>query len=128
MATDAEVGRRVFEVSARMREWRGDEGAMTNDHGYPPMTAEERALFSRVGTPKATQDDLIAAAKYEADHALRSLPPHCLPTKDGLPHNPDHANACAHRCWSFLLELTDIRAKAKIEHEDQFLRTFTQDK
>jgi hypothetical protein len=35
---------------------------MRDDHGYPPMTTEERALFARVGTPKATDDDLIAAA------------------------------------------------------------------
>ena len=84
---------------------------MTNDHGYPPMTPEERALFARVGTPKTTEDDLIAAATYEADHALRSLPPHCLPTNGGLPHNEDHANACAHRCWSFLTELAAHRAK-----------------
>ena len=41
---------------------------------YPPMTPEERALFARVGTLKATQDDLIAAATFEADHAMRSLP------------------------------------------------------
>jgi len=84
---------------------------MTNDHGYPPMTADERALFARIGTPKATSDDLIAAATYEADHALRSLPPHCLPTEGGLPQNPDHANACTHRCWSFLKLLAERRGR-----------------
>jgi hypothetical protein len=76
---------------------------------YPPMTSEERALFARVGTPQATEDDLIAAATFEADHALRSLPPHCLPTEGGLPHNEDHANASAHRCWSFLCWLAEKR-------------------
>jgi hypothetical protein len=79
---------------------------------YPPMTPDERALFARVGTKTQTEDDLIAAATFEADHALRSLPPHCLPTSGGLPHNPDHANASAHRCWSFLTELAAMRAKA----------------
>jgi hypothetical protein len=82
---------------------------------YPPMTPEERALFARVGTLKATQDDLIAAATFEADHAMRSLPPHCLPTPGGLPHNEDHANACAHRCWSFLKLLTDRRERPILE-------------
>jgi hypothetical protein len=83
---------------------------MTNDHGYPPMTADERALFARVGTRAQTDDDLIAAATFEADHAMRSLTPHCLPAEGGLPLNPDHANACAHRCWSFLKELAERRA------------------
>jgi hypothetical protein len=83
--------------------------AMTTE--YPPMTPEERALFARVGTKAQTDDDLIAAATFEADHAMRSLTPHCLPTEGGLPHNPDHANACAHRCWSFLKELAELRAK-----------------
>ena len=69
------------------------------------MTADERALFTRVGTAAQTDADLLAAATFEADRALRSLPPHCLPTTGGLPHNEDHANACAHRCWSFLREL-----------------------
>jgi hypothetical protein len=82
---------------------------MTMATKYPPMTPEERALFARVGTPAQTQDDMIAAATYEADHAMRSLPPHCLPTDGGLPHNEDHANACAHRCWSFLTELARRR-------------------
>jgi hypothetical protein len=57
-----------------------------------------------------TEDELLAMATIEADHAMRSLPPHCLPTDGGLPHNEDHANASAHRCWSFLRQIAMHRA------------------
>lgn len=72
---------------------------MTNNHGYPPMTPEVRALYNK---KHPTEANLLEMATIEADQAMRSLPPHCLPTQGGLPHNPDHANAAAHRCWSFL--------------------------
>jgi hypothetical protein len=78
---------------------------------YPPMTPEQRELYARHSHGKATADDLIAMATDQADRAMRSLPPHCLPTDGGLPHNPDHANASAHRCWSFLRELAALRAR-----------------
>ena len=78
---------------------------MTNRHGYPETTPEVRALYNKKN-PTAT--DLLAMATIEADHAMRSLPPHCLPTEGGLPHNPDHANAAAHRCWSFLKRVAGL--------------------
>lgn len=63
------------------------------------LSPELRAAYDRHRSRKATINDLLAMATSEAHRTMRSLPPHCLP------HNPDHANACAHRCWSFLGEL-----------------------
>jgi predicted HAD superfamily Cof-like phosphohydrolase len=73
--------------------------------------SEVHSAYHRHARHEATPADLIAMATHEADRAMRSLPPHCLPTKGGLPHNPDHANACAHRCWSFLKELAFVQAR-----------------
>lgn len=69
------------------------------------MSDELRAAYRRHSARRATDADLLAMAISEADRAMRSLPPHCLPSDGGLSHNQDHANACAHRCWSFLGEL-----------------------
>ena len=69
--------------------------------------AEFRAASERHNHNRATDDDLVLLATVEADHAMRSLPPHCLPTAGGLPENADHANACAHRAWSCLVTLRD---------------------
>lgn len=66
------------------------------------LNPEQRAASDRHSSGNATDADLLLLATYEADHAMRSLPPHCLPTEGGLPENADHANACAHRCWSYL--------------------------
>ena len=90
---------------------------MGDDHGYPAITAEVRALYNK---KDPTDADLLAMAIIEADHALRSLPPHCLPTAGGLPHSEDHANCSAHRCWSFLTELARRRTIATnvCEHGD----------
>ena len=75
------------------------------------LTPDLRASYRRITGPAGTEDDLIACATFEAEGAMLSTPPHCLPTAGGLPHNEDHANACAHRCWSFLGRLA---AKRKV--------------
>ena len=69
------------------------------------ISSELRGAYERHRAGEATDADLLAMATSETRRAMRSLPPHCLPENGGLPHNEDHANACAHRCWSFLLEL-----------------------
>ena len=69
------------------------------------ISSELRGAYERHRAGEATEADLLAMATSETRRAMRSLPPHCLPEKGGLPHNEDHANACAHRCWWFLLEL-----------------------
>jgi hypothetical protein len=61
-----------------------------------------RAAYARHCANEATTADLLAMATSEAWRAMRSLPPHCLPTENGLPHNEDHANACTHRCCATL--------------------------
>lgn len=74
------------------------------------ITTDERAAYDRHARNEASEGDLILMAASEAYRAMRSLPPHCLPTENGLPHNEDHANACAHRCWSFLKQLVRLRS------------------
>jgi hypothetical protein len=81
-----------------------------SDHGYPAITAEVRALYNK---KDPTDADLLAMASIEADHVLRSLPPHCLPRAGGLPRSEDHANCSALRCLSFLQELSARRKKAE---------------
>jgi hypothetical protein len=75
------------------------------------LTPELRRAYAKVNP---TPDDLIAMATSEAERAMLSLPPHCLPTPGGLPHNEDHANACAHRCWSFLVAFAKLRARGGV--------------
>jgi hypothetical protein len=67
------------------------------------------AIFAKA---HPNEDDLIAMATFEAEQALLSTPPHCLPTAGGLQHDEDHANASAHRCWSFLCSLARMRAES----------------
>jgi hypothetical protein len=76
------------------------------------MVEPLREAYARHRRRAATDDDLLKMAMSEAERAMLSLPPHCLPTEGGLPHNADHANACAHRCWGFLKELADRRGTA----------------
>ena len=40
---------------------------MSDDHGYPPMTADERALFARVGTAAQTDADLTRLREWVAE-------------------------------------------------------------
>ena len=77
------------------------------------LSPELRAAYDRHSSRRATEDDLLIMALFEAHGALHSLPPHCLPTAGGMPHNEDHANCCAHRCLSFLRELHDRRPLAR---------------
>ena len=72
-------------------------------------TQDRQSAYDRHRASEAAQDDLIEMATHEADQAMRSLPPHCLPTINGLIPSQDHANASAHRCWSFLRELQEKR-------------------
>jgi hypothetical protein len=76
--------------------------ASMRDVSREPITPAWRAIFNK---PAPSDDDLLLMAMFEAECALLSTPPHCLPTEHGLPHDEDHANACAHRCWSFLRQL-----------------------
>lgn len=46
--------------------------------------------------------DLLTMARFEVEQAFRSLPPHALPTDNGLPMSADHAHAAAVRCWTYL--------------------------
>jgi hypothetical protein len=75
------------------------------------ITSELREAYDRHGKGQASDHDLLLMATSEAERAMRSTPPHCLPNPSGLPHNEDHANACAHRCWTFLTQLEERRVK-----------------
>lgn len=75
------------------------------------INPETRAAYDRHAHGNASDHDLLLMATSEAERAMLSLPPHCLPNERGLPHNEDHANACAHRCWSFLTTLSDRRVR-----------------
>ena len=77
------------------------------------LAQDQQSAYDRHRANEATEDDLIEMATHEADQAMRSLPPHCLPTINGLIPSQDHANASDHRCWSFLRELRACRVSSR---------------